>query len=171
LLLVWLATAACPWCCFSKVILGPAISIDIASAAIMILIIVAYFANSFYPILLNSGRSERGNSGCRQVSQTVSLVIFFIIMRFVIVASDLFDSDEEIEQKYDDGISKRSISNLGDELTVDAIRNIEGLTRTINNILANRKIIKENYDVVKVELKPLDIFSYCKNAFEKCSKI
>jgi ATP-dependent DNA helicase DinG len=92
-------------------------------------------------------------------------------MRFVIVASDLFDSDEEIEQKYDDGISKRSISNLGDELTVDAIRNIEGLTRTINNILANRKIIKENYDVVKVELKPLDIFSYCKNAFEKCSKI
>ena len=92
-------------------------------------------------------------------------------MRFVIVASDLFGSDGEIEQKYDGWYFQRSISNLVDQLTVDAIRNIEGLTRTINNFLANRKIIKENYEVTKVELKPLDISSYCKNAFEKCSKI
>ena len=41
-----------------------------------------------------------------------------------------------------------------------------------NNILANPKnwivseIIKENYDVVRVELKPLDISSYCKSVFE-----
>jgi Rad3-related DNA helicase len=95
----------------------------------------------------------------------------------VIPASDLFDSDEEIAQKYDDGISKVPISKLGDELTVDAIRDIERLTRAINNILANPKnwivseIIKENYDVVKIELKPLDISSYCKSVFEKCSKI
>ncbi|HET7390658.1 MAG TPA: ATP-dependent DNA helicase [Nitrososphaeraceae archaeon] len=94
----------------------------------------------------------------------------------VVSASDLFDSDEEIAEKYDDGISKGPISKLGDELTVDAIRDIERLTRTINNILANPKnwivseIIKENYEVVKVELKPLDISSYCKNVFEKCSK-
>ncbi|MBV9179624.1 MAG: hypothetical protein JO297_21555, partial [Nitrososphaeraceae archaeon] len=53
-------------------------------------------------------------------------------------------------QKYDDGVSKGSISKLGDELTVDATRDIERLTRAINNILANPKnwivseIIKEN---------------------------
>ncbi|MGN6821906.1 MAG: hypothetical protein ACTHJ7_03880, partial [Candidatus Nitrosocosmicus sp.] len=99
------------------------------------------------------------------------------INRKVVPASDLFDSDEEIAQKYDDGISKGPESKLGDELTVDATRDIERLTRAINNILANPKnwivseIIKENYDVVKVELKPLDISSYCKSVFEKCSKI
>jgi ATP-dependent DNA helicase DinG len=97
--------------------------------------------------------------------------------RKITSATDLFDSDEEIAQKYDDGISRGPISNLGDELTVDAIRDIERLTRAINNILANPKnwivseIIKENYEVVKVELKPLDISSYCKYVFEKCSKI
>ena len=95
----------------------------------------------------------------------------------VVPASDLFDSDKEIAQKYNDGISKESISKLGDELTVDAIRDIERLSRAINNILANPKnwivseIIKENYDVVKVELKPLDISPYCKTVFEKCAKI
>jgi ATP-dependent DNA helicase DinG len=94
----------------------------------------------------------------------------------VVSASDIFDSDEEIAQKYDDGISKGPISNLGDELAVDAIRDTERLTRTINNILANPKnwivseIIKESYEVVKVELKPLDISTYCKSVFEKCSK-
>ena len=69
----------------------------------------------------------------------------------VVSASDLFDRDEEIAQKYDDSVSKGPISKLGDELTVDAIRDTERLTRTINNILANPKnwivseIVKENY--------------------------
>jgi Rad3-related DNA helicase len=95
----------------------------------------------------------------------------------VISASDIFDSDEEIAQKYDTSTASTSAANLGDELAVDAIRDTERLTRTINNILANPKnwivseIIKENYDVVKVELKPFDISSYCKSVFEKCSKI
>ena len=90
-------------------------------------------------------------------------------------ASELFDSDEEIAQKYD-ASSQGSISSLGDELAVDATRDVERLTRTINNILANPKnwivseIIKESYEVVKVELKPLDISTYCKSVFEKCSK-
>ena len=96
----------------------------------------------------------------------------------IISASDLFDSDEEIVQKYDDdeGISKKLATNLGDELAVDAIRDAERLTRTINNILANQKnwiisdIKKENYEVVKIELKPLDISTYCKSLFEKCAK-
>ena len=97
----------------------------------------------------------------------------------VVSASDLFDSDEEIAQKYagDERISNKSVANLGDELAIDAIRDTERLTRTINNILANQKnwivseIKKENHEVVKVELKPLDISAYCKSLFEKCSKI
>jgi len=74
------------------------------------------------------------------------------------------------------GIFKGEVSKLGDELTVDDIRDIERLTRTINNILANPKnwivseIMKENYDVMKVELKPLDTSAYCKSVFEKCFK-
>ena len=76
----------------------------------------------------------------------------------------------------DESLSSKSAANLGDELAIDALRDIERLTRTINNILANQKnwivseIKKENYEVVKVELKPLDISTYCKSVFEKCSK-
>ena len=57
----------------------------------------------------------------------------------------------------------KSAVDLGDELAVDAIRDAERLTRTINSILANHKnwivsdIKKENYEVAKAELKPLDI--------------
>jgi Rad3-related DNA helicase len=95
----------------------------------------------------------------------------------IVSASDLFDSDEEIAQKYanDESISRKS-ANLGDELAIDAIRDTERLTRTINNILANPSnwiisdIKKENYEVVRVELKPLDISTFCKSLFEKCSK-
>ena len=96
----------------------------------------------------------------------------------IVSASYLFDSDEEIAQKYtdDESISRKSAANLGDELAIDALRDTERLTRTINNILANQKnwivseIKKENYEVVKVELKPLDVSTYCKALFDKCSK-
>jgi ATP-dependent DNA helicase DinG len=93
----------------------------------------------------------------------------------VIPASVLFDSDEEITEKYAD-ISKHDTSNISDELFVEAARDAEKLTRTINNILSNPKnwivsdIKKENYEVVKVELKPLNISEYCQAVFEKCSK-
>ena len=94
-------------------------------------------------------------------------------------ASDLFDSDEELVQKYEEGIPKRTsaaTNKIIDELAVDAIRDTEKLTLTINNLLSNPKnwiisdIKKENYEVIKVEFKPLDISSYCKGVFEKCSK-
>jgi Rad3-related DNA helicase len=96
----------------------------------------------------------------------------------IVSASDLFDGDEEIEQKYADdvNISRKPAANLGEELAIDAMRDTERITRTINNILSNQKnwivseIKKENYEVVKVELKPLDISTYCKAVFEKCSK-
>jgi ATP-dependent DNA helicase DinG len=96
----------------------------------------------------------------------------------IVSASDLFESDEDIEQVYanDDSITRKSATSLGEELAVDALRDIERLTRTINNILSNQKnwivseIKKENYEVVKVELKPLDVSVFCKGVFEKCSK-
>jgi ATP-dependent DNA helicase DinG len=95
----------------------------------------------------------------------------------IVSASDLFDSDEEIAEKYaDENISEKSETNLGDELAIDAIRDTERLTRTINNILSNQRnwivseIKKENYETVRVELKPLDVSRYCKALFEKCAK-
>jgi ATP-dependent DNA helicase DinG len=96
----------------------------------------------------------------------------------IVSASDLFESDEDLEQKYanDDSTTRKSATSLGEELAVDALRDIERLTRTINNILSNQKnwivseIKKENYEVVKVELKPLDVSVFCKGVFEKCSK-
>jgi ATP-dependent DNA helicase DinG len=95
----------------------------------------------------------------------------------IISAPDLYKSDEEIAQKYQEGISKISNANISEELAADAIRDTEKLTITINNILSNPRnwivseVKKENYEVVKVELKPLDISSYCKSVFEKCSKV
>ena len=95
----------------------------------------------------------------------------------IVSASDLFDSDEEIAEKYaDESISKKLEANLGDELAIDAMRDTERLTRTINNILSNQRnwivseIKKENYEAVRVELKPLDVSRYCKALFEKCAK-
>jgi Rad3-related DNA helicase len=100
----------------------------------------------------------------------------------IISASEMFDSDFEIEKKYsfgdENGISKKLAGNLrGEELAVDAIKDTERLTRTINSILSNPKnwiiseIRKDNYKVEKVELKPLDVSSYCKSVFERGSKI
>ena len=94
-------------------------------------------------------------------------------------ASELFESDEEIAKKYneDDTVSRNYSKTLGDEVAVDAIKDMERLTRTINSVLANPKnwivseIKKDNYKVEKVELKPLDIAPYCKSVFEKGSKI
>ena len=105
------------------------------------------------------------------------MVTIKTIRKKITSASDLYDSDEEIAQKYDNSeTSKRSMLHLTNELAIDAIRDTERLSRTINNILANpknwmiSKINKESYEVVKVELKPLDISIYCKSIFEKCSK-
>ena len=94
----------------------------------------------------------------------------------IISASNLYDSDDEIAQKYQENLSISNL-NISEELAADAIRDTERLTITINNILSNPRnwiiseIKKEDYEVVKVELKPLDISPYCKHVFEKCSKV
>jgi len=96
----------------------------------------------------------------------------------IVSAAELFESDEEISKKYieDDTASKNYANTLSDELAVDAIKDTERLTRTINSILANpenwivSEIKKDNFKVDKVELKPLDIAPYCKAVFEKGSK-
>jgi ATP-dependent DNA helicase DinG len=93
----------------------------------------------------------------------------------VVGASEIFESDEEIAEKYDEHFIRGSWS-LGEELAVEVIRDTERLTRVINNILSNPKkwivseIKKEDYEVIKVELKPLDTSGYSKDVFEKCTK-
>ena len=90
----------------------------------------------------------------------------------------MFETDEEIAKKYANVeiMSKDDTKTLGDELAVDALKDTERLTRTINSILANPKnwivsdIKKDHYKIEKVELKPLDISPYCKTVFEKGSK-
>jgi Rad3-related DNA helicase len=90
-------------------------------------------------------------------------------------ASEIFESDEEIAEKYNEHFIRGSWS-LGEELAVEVIRDTERLTRVINNILSNPKkwivseIKKEDYEVIKVELKPLDTSGYSKDVFEKCTK-
>jgi Rad3-related DNA helicase len=99
------------------------------------------------------------------------------IRKKVVSASDLFDSDDEIAKKYDnESTVTNKLTNFSSELSVDIIRDTERLTRTINSILANPKnwivseIKKEDYKVIRVELKPLDIAPYCKFVFGKASK-
>lgn len=93
----------------------------------------------------------------------------------IVSSSNLFESDEQISKQYED-FSVHVNDTLTDEVAADAIRDAERLTRTINNIISDPEnwivsdIIKESYEVVKVEFKPLDISKYCKAVFDKCSK-
>ena len=80
----------------------------------------------------------------------------------IVSSSDLFESDEQISKQYED-LSVHVNNTLTDEVAADAIRDTERLTRTINNIISDPEnwivsdILKENYEAVKVEFKPLDI--------------
>ena len=67
--------------------------------------------------------------------------------------------------------------DMSEELAVEAITDIIKLEQAIDNIRSNPKnwmvneIEKENNEVTRVELKPLDVSSYCKYVFAKCDKI
>jgi ATP-dependent DNA helicase DinG len=119
------------------------------------------------------------NKGRKEISAAAAVKKDSNNKNRIVSASELFDSDYEIEKKYaiDDDILKKSTRTFGEELAVDAIKDTERLTRTINSILLNPKnwiiseIKKDNYKVDKLELKPLDISSYCKSVFEKGSKV
>jgi ATP-dependent DNA helicase DinG len=85
-------------------------------------------------------------------------------------ASDIFEGDEKNDELF------YTRSPLSEELAADAMRDTEKLTNAINNILSNPRnwivseIKKENNKVTRVELKPLDVSSYCKYVFVKCDK-
>jgi ATP-dependent DNA helicase DinG len=93
------------------------------------------------------------------------------------IISNIYDDDQDIVQRQSLDRNYRILEILNEELAADAGRELERLTTTINNILSNPRnwivseIKKENFEVVKVELKPLDISPYCKAVFEKCSKV
>ena len=67
----------------------------------------------------------------------------------VVGASELFESDKEIAEKYDT-YSFRG-SSIGEELAVELIRDIKGLTKAINNILSNPR----NWIVSKIKKRRL----------------
>jgi ATP-dependent DNA helicase DinG len=93
----------------------------------------------------------------------------------IVGASEIFESDEEIAEKYNAHFFRGSPS-ISEELAVEVLRDTERLTGTINSILSSPKnwivseIKKENYEVITVELKPLDTSQYWKDVFEKCTK-
>ncbi|MGC2573640.1 MAG: helicase C-terminal domain-containing protein [Candidatus Nitrosopolaris sp.] len=67
--------------------------------------------------------------------------------------------------------------NVSEELAVEAMTDTQKLTRAIDDIRSDPKnwivseIKKENNEVTRVQLKPLDVSHYCKGVFEKCNKI
>jgi len=93
----------------------------------------------------------------------------------IVSSSDLFESDEQISEQYED-LSVHGNKTLTDEVAADAIRDIERLTRMINNIISDPEnwigsdVIRENYEVAKVEFKPLDVSKYCRAIFDRSSK-
>jgi Rad3-related DNA helicase len=91
----------------------------------------------------------------------------------IVSASELFEDDSSLEIDIKSESGKNLIHK---ELLIDIVQDIEKLTRTINNILSSPKnwivseVHKENYDVVRVELKPLDPSKYIRTIVEKCPK-
>lgn len=92
----------------------------------------------------------------------------------IVSASELFEDDASLELN----IKTENGKNLDvdKELLIDIVQDIDKLTRTINNILSNpnnwivSEVHKENYDVIRVEFKPLDPSKYIKAIVEKCPK-
>ena len=91
----------------------------------------------------------------------------------IVSASELFEDDASL----DIDIKKHGRDlQIHKEILIDILQDIEKLTRTINNILLNPRnwivseVQKENYDVVRVELKPLDPARYIRAILEKCPK-
>ena len=92
----------------------------------------------------------------------------------IISASELFEDDDSLE--IDIKSENKNQFQIDKELLIDIVQDIDKLTRTINNILLNPKnwivseVQKENYDVLRVEFKPLDASKYIRNVVEKCPK-
>lgn len=92
----------------------------------------------------------------------------------IVSASELFEDDASLELN----IRTENGKNLDvdKELLIDIVQDIDKLTRTINNILSNpnnwivSEVYKDNYDVTRVDLKPLDPSKYIKTVMEKCPK-
>ena len=92
----------------------------------------------------------------------------------IVSASELFENDESLEIDIKSENSKHF--QIDKEILIDIVQDIDKLTRTINNILSNPKnwivseVHKENYDVLRVEFKPLDASKYIRTVVEKCPK-
>ena len=92
----------------------------------------------------------------------------------IVSASELFEDDVSLEIDIKSEYGKDL--QINKELLIDIVQDIEKLTRTINNILSSPKnwivseVHKENYDIMRVDLKPLDPSKYIRTIVEKCPK-
>jgi Rad3-related DNA helicase len=92
----------------------------------------------------------------------------------IVSASELFEDDASLELNI--RIENGKNLDVDKELLIDIVQDIDKLTRTINNILSSpnnwivSEVHKENYDVTRVDLKPLDPSKYIKAVVEKCPK-
>lgn len=92
----------------------------------------------------------------------------------IVSASELFEDDASLELNVRSENGKNL--DVDKELLIEIVQDIDKLTRTINNILSNpnnwivSEVHKENYDVIRVEFKPLDPAKYIKAIVEKCPK-
>ncbi|MGB6532925.1 MAG: helicase C-terminal domain-containing protein, partial [Candidatus Nitrosopolaris sp.] len=68
------------------------------------------------------------------------------------------------------------VNMLNEELLVEATQDIDKLELGIDSIVSNAtnwivsEVKKEDREVAKVELKPLDVSPHCKDVFQKCNK-
>jgi ATP-dependent DNA helicase DinG len=128
-----------------------------------ILVLIGY--DSLVPSLVKERKEKYGYDSAKK-SKTRN--------KRIVSASELFEDDASLELN----IRSENGKNLAvdKELLIDIVQDIDKLTRTINNILSNpnnwivSEVHKENYDVIRVDLKPLDPAKYIKAVLEKCPK-
>jgi Rad3-related DNA helicase len=128
-----------------------------------ILVLIGY--DSLVPSLVKERREKYGYDSAKKSKSR---------NKRIVSASDLFEDDASLELN----IRTENGKNLDvdKELLIDIVQDIDKLTRTINNILSNpnnwivSEVHKENYDVIRVDLKPLDPSKYIKAVLEKCPK-
>jgi ATP-dependent DNA helicase DinG len=100
------------------------------------------------------------------------------IPNFEIIDYGYYDIEKWIDFLTDLEIKMLNLAqHVSEELKAEAKTDIEKLSQVICDIGSNPRnwivsdIKKENNEVTRVELKPLDVSSYCKYVFAKCDKI
>jgi Rad3-related DNA helicase len=128
-----------------------------------ILVLIGY--DSLVPSLVKERKEKYGYDSAKK-SKTRN--------KRIVSASELFEDDVSLELNI--RIENGKNLDVDKELLIDIVQDVDKLTRTINNVLSNpnnwivSEVHKENYDVIRVDLKPLNPAKYIKAVLEKCPK-